>query len=121
MPPNREASCHSPGGFIIHEFRLTDLNPPAQRVIQVLERIVAWRGYLRKLRMDNGPEFISAALAEWSEDHNIDLEFIQPGKPTQNACVERFNCTYRDEVHNMCMLCTLNEPRKITGKMGTAK
>ena len=91
-----------------------DLNLPAPRVIRVLERIVAWRGYPSKLRMDNGPEFISAALAEWAEDHNIDLEFIKPGKPTQNSYVERFNRTYRDEVLNMYVFRTLTEVREIT-------
>ena len=44
-----------------------DLNLPAPRVIQVLERIIAWRGYPAKLRMDNGPEFISIALSDWAE------------------------------------------------------
>ncbi|MQK22537.1 transposase, partial [Escherichia coli] len=46
-----------------------DLNIPAQRVIRVLDRIVANRGYPLQLRMDNGPEFISLALAQWAEDH----------------------------------------------------
>jgi len=91
-----------------------DLNLPALRVIRVLERIVAWRGYPNKLRMDNGPEFISAALAEWSEEHDIALEFIKPGKPTQNSYVERFNRTYRDEVLNMYVFRTLSEVREIT-------
>jgi len=70
-----------------------DLNLPAPRVICVLERLVAWRGYADKLRMDNGPEFISTILDEWAEEHGIELEFIQPGKPTQNSYVERFNRT----------------------------
>ena len=91
-----------------------DLNLPAPRVIRVLERLVAWRGYPDKLRMDNGPEFISTALAEWAEEHSIELEFIQPGKPTQNSYVERFNRTYRDEVLNMYVFKTLNEVREIT-------
>ena len=75
---------------------------------------MAWRGYPDKLRMDNGPEFISTALAEWAEEHSIELEFIQPGKPTQNSYVERFNRTYRDEVLNMYVFKTLNEVREIT-------
>ena len=57
--------------------------------------------------MDNGPEFISAALAEWAEEHNIELEFIKPGKPTQNS---------RDEILNMYVFRTLNEVRELTEK-----
>ncbi|GAA6151365.1 hypothetical protein NBRC116587_07840 [Pseudoteredinibacter isoporae] len=91
-----------------------DLNLPAPRVIRVLERAVAWRGYPNKLRMDNGPEFISTALAEWAEEHSIELEFIKPGKPTQNSYVERFNRTYRDEILNMYVFRTLNELRELT-------
>ncbi|WP_414730539.1 DDE-type integrase/transposase/recombinase, partial [Xanthomonas vasicola] len=44
-----------------------DLNLPAARVIRTLERIAAWRGYPGKLRLDNGPEFVALALAEWAE------------------------------------------------------
>ena len=62
-----------------------DLNLPALRVVRVLNRIASNRGYPVMLRMDNGPEFISLALAEWAEKHAVKLEFIQPGKPTQNA------------------------------------
>ena len=86
----------------------------ARRVLRVLDRVVAWRGYPSKLRMDNGPEFISTIMADWAEDHTIDLEFIQPGKPTQNAYIERFNRTYRDEVLNMYVFKTLSEVRAIT-------
>lgn len=75
-----------------------DLNIPAQRVVRVLDRIVANRGYPLKMRMDNGPELISLALAQWAEDHGVMLEFIKPGKPTQNAFIERFNRTYRTEI-----------------------
>ncbi|MCW8194509.1 IS3 family transposase [Proteobacteria bacterium 005FR1] len=91
-----------------------DLNLPAPRVIRVLERVIAWRGYPRKLRMDNGPEFISTALAEWADEHRIELEFIKPGKPTQNSFVERFNRTYRDEILNMYAFRTLTEVRERT-------
>ena len=91
-----------------------DVGLSAQRVTRVLDRIVAWRGCPRKLRLDNGPEFISTTLAEWAEAHTIELEFIQPGKPTQNSYIERFNRTYRDEVLNMDVFKTLSEVRAMT-------
>ncbi|WP_460213346.1 IS3 family transposase, partial [Escherichia coli] len=91
-----------------------DLNLPAQRVVRVLDRIAANRGYPVMLRMDNGPEFISLALAEWAEKHTVQLEFIQPGKPTQNAFIERFNRTYRTEILDFYLFRTLNEVREIT-------
>ena len=93
-----------------------DLNLPAQRVVRVLDRIAANRGYPAMLRMDNGPEFISLALAEWAEKHAVKLEFIQPGKPTQNAFIERFNRTYRTEMLDFYLFRTLNEVREITEK-----
>lgn len=91
-----------------------DLNIPAQRVVRVLERIVANRRYPQKLRMDNGPELISLTLALWAEEHGIALEFIKPGKPTQNAFIERFNRTYRTEILDFYLFRTLNEVREIT-------
>ena len=93
-----------------------DLSLPAQRVIRVLDRISMWRGLPNKLRMDNGPEFISLALAEWAEEHDVELEFIKPGKPTQNSYVERFNRTYRDEILNMYLFRSLAEVREITDR-----
>jgi putative transposase len=91
-----------------------DLNIPAQRMVRVLDRIVANRGYPLKMRMDNGPELISLALAQWAEDHGVMLEFIKPGKPTQNAFIERFNRTYRTEILDFYLFRTLNEAREIT-------
>ena len=91
-----------------------DLSLPSVRVVRVLERIVAWRGYPAKIRMDNGPEFISITLADWADNHEIQLEFIKPGKPTQNSYVERFNRTYRTEVLNMYAFRRLSEVREIT-------
>ena len=91
-----------------------DLSLPSVRVVRVLERIVAWRGYPVKIRMDNGPEFISVTLADWAEKYDIQLEFIKPGKPTQNSYVERFNRTYRTEVLNMFAFKRLSEVREIT-------
>jgi len=91
-----------------------DVGLSAQRVTRVLDRVVARRGYPSKLRLDNGPEFISTAMAEWAEAHAIELEFIQPGKPTQNSYIERFNRTYRDEILNMYVFKSLSEVRALT-------
>lgn len=64
--------------------------------------------------MDTGPEFISMALADWAEQDGISLEFIKPGKPTQNSYVERFNRTCRDEILNMYVFRNLTEVRQLT-------
>ncbi len=67
-----------------------DTSLPSQRVIRALDELVQLRGAPRRLRLDNGPEFISAALRQWAQQHRVELVHIQPGKPTQNACIERF-------------------------------
>lgn len=81
---------------------------------RVLERIIAWIGYLGKLRMDNGPEFISTALAEWAEEKKVEFEFIRSGKPIENSYLVRFNWACLTEVPDMCVLKTLSEVRKLT-------
>lgn len=91
-----------------------DLNLPAARIIRVMDRIAESRGYPRKIRLDNGPEFVSIALYEWAEAHQIRLDFIQPGKPTQNSFIERFNRTYREEVLDYYVFENLDEIRDVT-------
>jgi putative transposase len=91
-----------------------DTTLPAARVVRVLDRVTAWRGCPAKLRMDNGPEFVSVALADWAERRGVMLEFIQPGKPTQNSFVERFNRTFREEVLDFYVFSRLSEVREIT-------
>ena len=91
-----------------------DLNLPAVRVIRTLERTAVWRVYPQQLRMDNDPEFIALATAEWAETHDAHLEFIQPGRPMQNGYVERFNRSYREGVLDMYIFKTLSEVRERT-------
>lgn len=91
-----------------------DLNLNAGRVIRVLDRIAEWRGYPARLRTDNGPEFVSVAMAEWAEQHDVVLDFIKPGKPMQNGFVERFNRSYREGVLDMYVFENLEQVREIT-------
>lgn len=87
---------------------------PSVRVVQVLEQLVAVHGAPGMLRCDNGPEFIAAALARWCADHGVVLHHIQPGKPNQNAFIERFNRTYRHEVLDAWVFTSLAEVRQVT-------
>jgi len=93
-----------------------DFNLPAQRIVRELDQIAAARGYPLKLRIDNGPEFIAVALAEWAEEHDVTLEFIKPGKPMQNGFIERFNRSYREAVLDMFVFQSLEEVREQTEK-----
>lgn len=70
------------------------------RVSLVLERLKAARGLPKAIICDNGPEFISRALDQWAHKNKVELKFIQPGKPTQNAFIESFNGRFRDECLN---------------------
>ena len=72
-----------------------DLSLPAERVIRSLDQLIEWRGKPKVLRCDNGPEYISHLLQKWAAKHEIKLLYIQPGKPQQNAYIERFNRTVR--------------------------
>ena len=90
-----------------------DFSLPALRVVRVLDRIGGERGYPSSIVVDNGPEFISTALGEWSEKHGVELEFIQPGKPTQNCYVESFNGRFRDECLNENWFTSLADARRI--------
>lgn len=73
---------------------------PALRVIRFLEQLIEIHGKPAAIRCDNGPELRSYAFTEWCNTKDINLMFIQPGKPDQNAFIERFNRTYRTEVLN---------------------
>ena len=87
---------------------------PGIRVVEALERLKTWRGIPEAIRSDNGPEFISQAFAEWCEENGVELRHIEPGKPNQNAYIERFNRTYREEVLNAYLFDSLGRVREIT-------
>jgi len=82
------------------------------RVRRVLDRIASERGLPEAIVLDNGPEFRGRALAAWSEERRVRLEFIQPGKPVQNAYAESFNGRLRDECLNANWFTSLSDARR---------
>ena len=74
-----------------------DFSLPSERVIRALKQIIEWRGRPLAIRCDNGPENISGAIQNWAQQTGIAFQYIQPGKPQQNAYIERFNRTVRYE------------------------
>ena len=89
-----------------------DVSLPGERVVRVLDRVAAVRGYPRAIVCDNGPEFVSAALDEWAHRHQVVLDFIDPGKPVQNAFIESFNGTFRDECLNESWFVSLADAQR---------
>jgi putative transposase len=82
------------------------------RVRRVLDRMAIERGLPEAIVVDNGPEFRGRALAAWSEERGVRLEFIQPGKPVQNAYIESFNGRLRDECLNANWFTSLRDARR---------
>jgi putative transposase len=86
----------------------------SRRVIEFLEQLALTRGYPDVIRVDNGPEFRSSVFKEWASRQGILIHYIQPGKPAQNAFIERFNRTYRTEILDMNIFNSLREVAEIT-------
>ena len=82
---------------------------PAGRVVRVLDQLLELYGRPEAIRLDNGPELTASALTDWAEANAVRLMFIQPGKPNQNAFIERFNRSFRDEVLNAHLFNSISE------------
>lgn len=89
-----------------------DTSLPSKRVIRVLNRLIKQRGKPLNIRSDNGPEFISHQLQQWCESNKITRQYIQPGRPMQNAYIERKNGSLRRELLNAYLFYRLNEVRE---------
>ena len=87
---------------------------PAQRVIRILEDVIRERGKPVSIRCDNGPEFISHVFQDWCKANEINILYTQPGCPTQNSYIERFNGSYRRAVLDAYLFKTIGEVQKIT-------
>jgi putative transposase len=93
-----------------------DTSLPGRRVVSVLERLAEFRGLPQSVTVDNGPEFISKALDEWAYRQQLQLRFIAPGKPTQNAYVESFNGKFRDECLNEHWFLSMRHARDVIAR-----
>ena len=58
-----------------------DTSLPAQRLVRMMEQLKTERGLPNQVRVDNGPELVSSTFADWSEEHGIEVVYIQKGKP----------------------------------------
>ena len=87
---------------------------PSQRVTRTLDELVAMHGCPVAIRVDNGPEFTAQTFVDWCTAHAVAIHYIQPGKPDQNAYIERFNRTYRTEVLNAHVFESIAELRAMT-------
>lgn len=89
-------------------------NMPARLVIQSLEQIIELHGKPKKIRTDNGPEFRSKLFQKWLFTNGIEWSRIQKGKPQQNAIIERFNKTYREDVLDANIFMNITQVNEIT-------
>jgi putative transposase len=87
---------------------------PSIRVTRFLDRLIEIYGVPAAIRCDNGPEFIAQQFADWCKDKSIQILYIQPGKPDQNAFIERFNRTYRDGVLDAYLFDSISDVQQIT-------
>ena len=90
------------------------LSMPAQHVIKLLEKVIWLNGKPKNIRCDNGPEFIPKDFQDWCKGNEINILYTQPGIPTQNCIIERFNGTYRRAVLDRYIFRNVDEARKIT-------
>lgn len=86
---------------------------PGQRVTRFLDGIALSHGYPERIRVDNGPEFISKDFTLWAANKNIQVEYIRPGKPSDNSYVESFNGKFRDECLNQHWFINLKQAKDI--------
>ena len=87
---------------------------PAERLIMAVKTVIRERGKPSIIRTDNGPEFISKAFRDYCQEAKIEIQYIQPGKPAQNAYIERFNRTFREDVLDAYLFTSIQDVNAIT-------
>ena len=93
-----------------------DTSLPSKRIIRLLDQLIEEKGKPATIRVDNGPEFTSKEFELWCKDNQIQIRYIQPGRPMQNGFIERFNGTYRRDVLDAYVFFELYEVRDLTEK-----
>jgi putative transposase len=83
-----------------------------QRLVEVLMQVVQEKGFPKSIRVDNGPEFTSKILDQWAYLNGVELDFIRPGKPTDNALIEAFNGRFRQECLNENWFLSLEDAKE---------
>jgi putative transposase len=91
-----------------------DFSFPSHGVVRMLERAIREYGIPMKIRVDNGPEFTCSVFVNWCAQRDILIQYIQPGRPMQNAYIERFNRTFRQDVLDAYIFEDLYQFREIT-------
>ena len=91
-----------------------DTSWPAARVVRTLQQLITWRGGPQAIGLDNRPELTAQRFTTWCAVMGIELRHLQPGKPKQNAFIERFKRSYRTEVLKGWLFAPLGEVREIT-------
>lgn len=91
-----------------------DTSIGSRYVTDILDLVIRERGKPLQIRVDNGPEFISSTFSNYCNKLSIEIKYIQPGKPMQNAYIERFNGSFRRDVLNAYIFYTLQEVKQIT-------
>ena len=91
-----------------------DTSLTSQRLVRIFEQIRQERPLPQVLRTDNGPEFLGEAFTAWAKANGMAIQYIQPGKPNQNAYIERFNRTYREDVLDRYLFARLDDVREAT-------
>jgi putative transposase len=89
-----------------------DHSLPGLRVVRVLDQLAATRGLPQTIVVDNGPEFAGRVLDRWAYRRGVQLHFIDPGRPVQNAFIESFNGRFRDECLNEHWFTNLHDARR---------
>jgi putative transposase len=91
-----------------------DYSLSSHSLCRIMKRLIEERGKPAEVRCDNGPEFTSGNFTDFAARENVQIKYIQPGKPTQNAYIERFNRSYREDILDAYLFFSLQEVQTLT-------